>query len=103
MQDSFINAIHSQNKVRVTFSSKEDGRNLTRLCAPMDFGPSSRAHNKADRFHMWDYESDQRNHTLSLLPEQVLNIEIIDEKFQPGEFVTWQPNWIIHRNWGAYS
>ncbi|MEX3012159.1 hypothetical protein AB3538_00690 [Acinetobacter baumannii] len=54
----------------------------------MDFGPSRRAHNKDDRFHLWDYESDSRVHTLSLLPNQISNIEVIDEEFCPSEFIT---------------
>lgn len=103
MKESFIAAIHSKNKARVTFYSKEDGKNLTRVCAPMDYGPSRRAHNKDDRFHSWDFESDQKNHVLSLLPEQVVSIEVLEEEFDPVDFVTWQPNWFIERNWGVHS
>lgn len=102
-QGDFISAIHSKAKVRLTFFSKEDGHSLTRLCAPMDFGPSRRAHNKSDRYHLWDYESDKSNHTLSLLPDQVVNMEFLDEEFCPSEFVTWRANWVIARDWGAYS
>lgn len=40
MEKSFVDAIHSLNKVRITFHSKEDGAPLSRVCAPMDFGPS---------------------------------------------------------------
>lgn len=102
-KNDFISSIHSKTKVNLTFFSKEDGHNLTRLCAPMDFGPSRRAHNKSDRYHLWDYESDKANHTLSLLPDQVVNMEFTDEEFSPSEFVTWQTNWIIARDWGVYS
>jgi hypothetical protein len=103
MKDIFISAIHSKNKVRITFFSKEDGRNLIRKCAPMDFGPSRRATNRADRFHAWDYESDEKNHTLSLLPEQIVSIEVLSEMFNPSEFIRWEPNWIVTRDWGDYS
>lgn len=103
MKDSFIGAIHSKSKVRLTFHSKEDGNALIRTCAPMDYGPSTRAHNKSDRFHFWDYDSDTERHTLSLLPEQVISIEVLPDTFDPAEFVTWAPNWIIKRDWGAYS
>lgn len=103
MKDRFISAIHSKNKIRLTFNSKEDGHALTRICAPMDFAPSSRAHNKSDRFHSWDYESDTRNHTLSLLPEQVISIEVLPETFNPADFVTWSTKWVIQRDWGQYS
>ena len=103
MEKSFVGAIHSKNKVILTFHSKEDGHSLTRTCAPMDYGPSTRAHNKSDRFHFWDYDSDTAKHTLSLLPEQVISIEVLPEKFDPAEFVTWQTNWIVKRDWGTYS
>ena len=103
MEKSFVGAIHSKNKVILTFHSKEDGHSLTRTCAPMDYGPSTRAHNKSDRFHFWDYDSDTAKHTLSLLPEQVISIEVLPETFDPAEFVTWQTNWIVKRDWGTYS
>lgn len=56
MKDEFISAIRTKNKIRLTFHSKEDGHALSRVCAPMDYGPSSRAHDKSDRFHSWDYD-----------------------------------------------
>ncbi|MDD9177027.1 hypothetical protein PVK63_19495 [Aliivibrio sp. S2TY2] len=99
----FIDSIHAKTKVNLTFFSKEDGRQLTRLCAPMDFGPSRRANNKDDRYHLWDYESDKRNHVLSLLPGQVISIEFLDSDFCPSEFITWQPNWFVSRDWGIHS
>jgi hypothetical protein len=106
MNTPFIEAIHQLKKVRVTFYSKEDGRNLTRLCAPMDVGPSRRAHDKSDRLHMWDYESDKKNHTLSLLPEQIVQILPTDETFSPEESVTWDTRrspWFVRRDWGRHS
>lgn len=69
----------------------------------MDYGPSRRAKEKNDRYHMWDYDSDTGRHTLSLPPEQIVNIELLDETFDPSEFVTWPPSWIVSRNWGAFS
>ena len=39
--DEFIQAIQTLQKVRVTFFSKEDGGFLSRVCAPMDYGPSA--------------------------------------------------------------
>lgn len=103
MKDEFIASIHSKSKIRVTFFSKEDGHALSRVCAPMDFGPSRRAADKSDRFHMWDYESDTKNHTLSLLPDQIQSIEVLPEHFDPAEFITWQTNWFVLRDWGQYS
>lgn len=104
--DQLIQAIKDKNKVRVKFYSKEDAGILERMCAPMDYGPSRRASNKSDRYHFWDYESDKTQHTLSLLPEQVISIETTDEEFDPAEFITWNVSaspWFVGRDWGIYS
>ena len=105
-KDDFIAAIHAKKKVRVTFFSKEDGRILARKCAPMDYGPSRKAKAKSDRYHVWDYESDTKQHSLSLKLGQIQRIEILDESFEPSEFVTWnveQAPWFVPRDWGIYS
>ena len=65
--------------------------------------PSRRAHDKSDRFHFWDYESDKKNHVLSLQPEAIKSLVVTDQNFHPQEFVNWTPNWFIARDWGQYS
>lgn len=105
-KEIFTQAINTKSKIQVTFFSKEDNTSLTRLCAPFDIGPSSRAKDKTDRYHFWDYDSDTGSHNLSLIDEQVINIKILDEKFEPSHIITWnfKPNsWYLQRNWGAYS
>ena len=52
---------------------------------------------------MWDYESDIEQHILSLKPEQISGIEMLEGTFEPSEFVTWQTQWIVPRDWGQYS
>jgi hypothetical protein len=106
MKASFICAIHNKQKIQVTFYSNDDNSAIVRKCAPMDFGPSRRAKLKNDRFHFWDYESDKQNHTLSLNPEQIIKIEILNELFNPRDFITWDTKnspWFIERDWGSYS
>lgn len=106
MKDTFIAAIHAKKKLRLTFYSKEDGTNLVRTTAPLDFGPSRRAADKSDRFHFWDYDSDTARHVLSLLPEQVVSIEALPDTFDPAEFVTWSTTsspWFVARDWGVHS
>lgn len=99
----FVQAIHDRQMIELQFHSKEDGTTLIRHCAPMDFGPSTRAHLKNDRYHMWDFDSDKTNHTLSLSPEQVVSMRFMNESFDPASFVTWKTGWIIARDWGQYS
>ena len=106
IKEDFINAIHAKKKVRIKFKSKEDSDFLVRKCAPMDYGPSRSAKQKNDKFHMWDYESDKGPHTLSLNPEQLQKLDVLDETFDPGEFITWDTKrspWFIPRDWGVYS
>src|SRR5579885_248725 len=104
MKEEFIKAIHDKKKVQLTFFSKEDAAPLSRKCAPMDFGPSRRAKDKSDRFHLWDFESDQGRHVLSILPGQVKSIEVLSEDFDPATFITWSTTtspWFVPRDWGA--
>jgi hypothetical protein len=106
MKNGFISAIHTKNKIRLTFFSKEDSGNLTRICAPMDFGPSRRSHDNADRYHVYDYESDRGPHPLNLAIDNVVKVEILTENFDPSEFVTWslvKNPWFIKRDWGEFS
>jgi hypothetical protein len=105
-KDEFIAAIRAKKKVRITFRSKEDKAILVRKCAPMDYGPSRKAKGKSNRYHLWDYESDTKEHTLSLNPRQIRHMEFLDESFEPSEFVSWNVEenpWFIPRDWATYS
>lgn len=105
-KEVFTQAINTKSKLQVTFFSKEDNTQLTRLCAPFDIGPSSRNKDKIDRYHFWDYDSDTRSHVLSLIDEHVIDIKILDHKFEPSTLITWnfKPNsWHLQRDWGNYS
>ena len=104
-KEIFINAIREKRKIFVTFFSKEDRRVIRRTCAPMDYGPSRIEKRDVDRYHMWDYDSDSRKHPLMLLPEQIKDMEVLNEHFEPSEFVQdhWKLNWKIKRDWGKYS
>ncbi len=102
--EAFIAAIDEREILILTFASKEDGgAELIRSCAPMDFGPSTRTHDKSDRYHFHDYDSGDGPHTLSLPPEQVVSIEPTGQTFDPGEFITWDTDWHHARDWGSYS
>jgi hypothetical protein len=105
MTEQFIQAINDKTKIRLTFYSKQDGENVTRLCAPMDYGPSRRKNiiDTSDKFHLWDYKSPSETpvHTISLSQDQIVKMEFTDLTFNPSEFVNWATNWWIKRNWGV--
>jgi hypothetical protein len=101
--DQFIKGIDERQKVLLVFFSQEDGRNLERTCAPMDFGPTRTAKDDLDRYHFWDYDSDEVRHPLMLMPDRIVSITLLDEQFEPGEFVSWPPGWHYQRDWGDHS
>ncbi|MHB8439353.1 MAG: hypothetical protein ACYDD4_09350 [Acidimicrobiales bacterium] len=104
--DDIVAAIHGRREVLVTWPSKDDdGRLQTRRCAPMDYGPG-RISNAGDcRYHFWDFESDSgQNHNLSLRADQISEVTILDSIFDPADFVTWTPRWVLPRGtWGRFS
>lgn len=103
MHDDFITAIHERRKVRIVFYSKEDGGELTRTCAPLDYGPAKRYADQSDRYQLWDYDSDEGSHPLLLEPAALRSLAVLDETFDPAEFVTWETGWAVPRDWGDRS
>ncbi len=103
MHEQFIQAIRTKKKVRITFDSQSKGV-ITRDCIPFDFGPSRRNLKvNPNRYHLYDLDSPDGKHTLSILPGQLLSINVLNEDFDPGDYVTWNPNWFVTRDWGVYS
>jgi hypothetical protein len=100
----FTNAIHSLNKVQVTFNAKKyGGLKITRLCAPMDYSLSKIYKDKEERYHFWDFQGTGKTHNLSLLESEIIEIKPIEDKFKPESFVSWTTNWSIKRDWGSFS
>ena len=100
--EKFISAIMNKKIISLKFDSKEKGV-IVRLCVPFDYGPSRIYKDSRDRYHLLDLNSPEGRHNLSILPEQVIDIEITNECFDPSDYVHWKPNWHIKRDWGEYS
>lgn len=100
--NNFIEAINKTKLVSVAVNSQEKGY-IKRICVPFDFGPSRRYKDGLDRYHFLDLDSPDGAHNLSVLPEQIISIELIEKSFDPGDYITWQPNWHISRDWGEFS
>lgn len=102
---NFLNAIDQKKIIKVKFNSQEKGM-IERDCVPFDFGPSRRNFSpNPNRYHLYDLNSPDRSHNLSILPEQIITIEITSQNFEPADYITWQPpyNWFVARDWGIYS
>ena len=98
----FLNAIHEKRKVKVKINTFEKGE-IQRICIPFDFWPSKRSKDGKDRYHFNDLDSPDWPHVLSVLPEQLIDLVMLDETFNPEEYVKWTPSWIVPRDWWNYS
>lgn len=101
--DLFIHAINEKKKAEIVYESFKDNNITRRTVAPMDFGPKAKEKIHTDRYHVWDYDSPSGPHTSSLTAGQIRSIIILEENFDPADFVTWAPNWHISRDWGRLS
>jgi hypothetical protein len=99
----FIEAIKEKHKVCLRFYSKADSEVIDLLCAPVDYGPGAGNHDGVSRYWLWDYTSNNGSHTLSLLPEQVLDIRVLGEVFDPEQIEIKPPQWSIPRDWSSVS
>lgn len=106
MKEEFLRAIDNKLKVKVTFNAKEEDKGqITRLCIPFDFGPSQKvdAIDKSEKYHLYDLDSPDGPHNLPLNPDQIVHLEVLNESFNPVDYIKWPPKWIYKRNWGIYS
>lgn len=101
-KDRFVEAINNKKLVSVKVFSKEKGT-IKRVCIPFDFGPSRKYKDGLDRYHFLDLDSPDGPHNLSILPEQLNEIELLDEDFNPADYIHWKPNWYLERDWGKFS
>ena len=98
----FIDAIRNKNLVKVSINTDEKGL-INRTCVPFDFAVSKKYKDGLERFHFYDVDSPDGSHNLSVLPEKLYSLDVLNQEFDPGDYVTWTPNWTISRDWGIYS
>jgi hypothetical protein len=102
MSREFLKSINEKLIIKLTFNSVEKGV-LVRRCIPFDLGPSRRFRDKSQRYHFLVLDGPQGRHNLSILPMQIVNIELTNVHFEPSKYIKWKPKWFIKRNWGVYS
>jgi hypothetical protein len=95
----FIEAIKEKKKISLQFYSTADSGVIDLICAPTDYGPGAGTQDGVNRYWFWDYTGNTGSPTLGLLPEQVLDIRILGEVFDPAEFALPLPMWSIPRDW----
>jgi|SRR6218665_305285 len=98
----FKRAILEKKKIKIKFIPAS-GDERERFCIPFDIGPSRKYQQPNLRYHMYDLNSPKGPHNLSILPEKITYIELLDEEFDPGTYIKWKPEWLFPRDWGLYS
>ncbi len=98
----FIEAINEKKKASVRFYSKADSGVIDRICAPMDYGPGE-VQDGLNRYWLWDYASNTASHALGLVPQQIVDLRVLGEVFDPTEFGVTPWPWSIPRAWGLPS
>lgn len=102
-KEIFIQAINDKKIINLTFNANVKWI-ITRKCIPFDFWPWKRKLSvNPDRFHFYDLNSPEGKHNLSILPEEVIRMEILNENFNPWNYVNWKPSWFIERDRWVYS
>jgi hypothetical protein len=102
---TFADAIQRKKIIRLTYVTK-DLHQLVRKCAPLDMAPSRRAKMPFYKYHVWDFESQPKPHIVSLNPNQIIQIEVLEEEFEPKDIITWDTTkspWSIVRDWDRLS
>jgi len=99
----FIEAIAQKKKVSVTFYSQPDSGVLDRVCAPLDYGPGVGFHDGLNRYWLWNYAAIQGDYTLGLVPQQIVDLQVLGEEFDPAEFGVLSAPWSVPRDWGQPS
>jgi len=97
----FIEAIQSKRKVWLQHFSAADSAVIDLVCAPMDYGPAMVRPDGVNRYRLWDYTSNNGSNLLALLPEQILELSVLGETFDPSDFGEPPARWSIPRDWGC--
>ena len=82
----FIQAIQEKKKVWIKYYSKADNGVLEQACAPLQYGPGNGVQDGLNRYWLWDSASKTGSHTLGLLPQQIVDLKVLGEVFDPSQF-----------------
>jgi hypothetical protein len=102
----FLDALAAKQRLSVRFFNKKEGREFSRVCAPLDFGPLRGAGEPVDHYQLWDLEGKRKPLNIVLVAEDLLEMTVLPETFDPGEIITWRfkpKAWHVERDWGDFS
>lgn len=86
--DQFLAAIRDKNKVSVRYYSPADHGVVDRICAPLEYGPGVANTDGLNRYWLWDYASLTDSHRLGLVPQQIVDLQVLGVVFDPAILIT---------------
>lgn len=101
----FLDALFAKKRLEVQFRDKT-GRVVTRVCAPLDYGPLRGATDLSDRYQLWDLEGKKKPLNVVVADADLIALKPLDESFDPATIITWafKPNsWKLPRDWAEFS
>ena len=102
-QELFNQAIQTTKCIKISFDFKEKGI-INATAIPFDMGASSRYKDEKIRYYFYILDAENKKPNVAILPEQLLELEILEQSFDPAEYITWEKiSWITKRDWGKYS
>lgn len=102
----FLDALAGKRRVSLRFFSKKEGRDLTRVCAPLDYGPLRGAAEPVPHYQLWDLEGKRKPLNIAVTADDVRELTVLDETFDPAAIITWnfKPKaWHVERDWAEFS
>lgn len=99
--EAFLAAIRDRQKVCVRYYSNADGGVLDRVCAPVDYGPDDPVTDGLNRYWLWEFRENAASALIGLAPEQMVDVRILGESFEPSVIVGVSRKWTVPRAWEA--
>jgi len=86
--DIFVRVTKDKRKVLLDYLDDKHKLNFNRLCIPLYYSPSRAEDDDSDCYHLWDFEGSVGKRFLALPPSQIVHIELTEQPFKPGDYIT---------------
>lgn len=97
MNEKFFEAIQMSRIIEAFIHTREHGF-VFRKCVPFYYWESKYFKDGKERFHMFDLSNPFYDNHLSVLPEQLIYLEVSQENFEPLDFYTHKQKWIAGKS-----
>ena len=97
----FAQGVKDGKKIELTFFTEEDLVKVVKICAPIDYNPGRRATDESSLYYFLSFEDDNSCYALSLSPNQIINMKLTEDSFDPEYIIDYDTRWFLERRRGA--